>query len=177
MTFVSFIVIALSSTVFAWLLLSLFVVFPAYKSFQQQAAKTSLARCLRKLNEDALKNGKIQHGDYLHDSIYKAVFTGLVVDKRLISVKNWGTAYTRKDELRLRRFQREMQNLDEETVKIFDQATFSLAKLVWLNNLVRFPLKAALHRKEREEYLIKTGQYIVVSEQQEESYESCMASA
>ncbi|MBM9519246.1 hypothetical protein JWG39_05350 [Desulforhopalus vacuolatus] len=167
MTFLSFVLVALVSTTIAFVCLELFVVWPAAKSYYQQATKTSLSRCLRFLNEKALKNGKIKDGEYLHDIFYKTVLRTLVADKSTIKVKGWSVKHTRKDELRFKKFQREINNLDEDTRKVVNRASCSIAKIVWLNNMVGLPLLIIKSEQKREEYLIRSGQYMAMSEKNE----------
>jgi hypothetical protein len=169
----TFILVAFISISVAYISLKFFFVFPAWKNFHIQKSKASLAKCLKLLNSDALPNGRISNGDYLHDRFYKMIFDVLMSDEHKITIytiKNF--KHSKNEEERRKEFRAEIERLDKETRVIIDNAIFSLGKIVFLQNLLVFPMlifKGNIERKKYKEKFVRSrvmrsAEYLTVRE-------------
>jgi hypothetical protein len=171
MSTIAFIVFAAISTAIAYALIQFCIVFPAWKRHRIQQATTSLSRCLNALNADALPNAKIRNGHYLHDRFYRLLFSVFRCDAPIIKSTAKMT-YDKKVETDMKRFRDEIDNLDDDTKAIIDEALSAITLLVFLHNPIKFFVcvvksimrQNAFKNQSLKKKMVRGGEYLTVND-------------
>jgi hypothetical protein len=151
--------------------LQLFVVFPAWRGYKIQKARTSLAKCFHVLNAGPFQTGIIANGDYLHDNFHTVVYKTLMNDElKILSTER--IVHTEAQEIKRLKFRNEIDALDDDLKETVNNAVFAMGTLIFLQNLIQFPtlfFKCALakelyDKQAREERMMRSGEYAVVDQ-------------
>lgn len=152
----------------AYLSVKLFIVFPAWKRYRIQKAKTTLSKCINRLNSDTLPHAKIMNGHYLHDKFYKLIFSIYTYGSPKI-VTTSGLRHDEKTEINRKSFRSEIEKLDHETKGIIDDSMQAISQILLFNNPVNFPLLIIKSTRElarfNRENMVRNAEYLTVSEQ------------
>lgn len=127
--------VAIVSSCLAFVGLILFTLFPAWKRAKIAEALVVLARCCKKLDQNALINGRIQQGQYLHDNFYKLIYSILLYKinlKTSLLVKKIDDHDLECAKI----FRREIDSLDKETRDTVNQAMVNILIILFLRSPV-----------------------------------------
>ncbi len=138
MSILTFFVVALASVLITIVYLTVTMILPAFKSAKIQESLVALTQCLTHLSRGPFAEGEITNGGYLHDRFYKM---GFMVLTHKVNLK-FGVlrSLTSGSEVGIKKFHREMQNLDPETRQSVVSAVRAMAKILWLRNPLIFTL-------------------------------------
>jgi len=165
--FTAFAVVCLAT---AYLFVKLTIVLPAWKQYRIQCAKTTLSRCINRLNNDTLPQAKIRNGHYLHDNFYKLIFAIYTSGSPKI-VSTSGIKHDEKTEKNRKAFRSEIENLDHETKTIIDDSMIAITQILFFNNPLRFPLFFIKSTREtsrfNRENMVRNAEYLTVSEKKD----------
>lgn len=168
MSLVTFVLFAVVTSFAAYIALRIIVVYPAKKKYQMQDAYTTLAKGIKELNIDALPTGTIKNGDHLHDKFYLSIFQ-IYMQKQFKMKICREVEITRKGEEDLKQFRAEVENLPPEVKKTIVTCLFSIGKLLFLHNPIKYPLTVFKYIKSRRKYdaslhddLVESGERVLI---------------
>jgi hypothetical protein len=151
----TFFIVAVTSSFVAFIWQYIFNVFPAQRSALIAECLAVLAKCVTKINREALLNSRIRNGHYLHDRLYKSLFC-VLTHKVNLKINMLGhVKYDDETEKERRKFRKEIDSLDEETRKLINNAIFSMAKILLVRNPLVFILLCAKSQKVQRDFKSK----------------------
>lgn len=155
----TFLFVAVISSSVAFLWQYMFHVFPAQRSAKIAECLSVLAKCVTKINRDALLNSRIQNGHYLHDKLYKSLFCVLTHKINLKFSMLHHVKYDEETEKERRKFRKEIDSLDKDTREIINNAIFSMAKILLIRNPLIFILLCTKAQQEQRDFKSKKIKY------------------
>jgi len=154
----------------AYLLVKVTIVLPAWKQYRIQRAKTTLSKCINRLNSDTLPQAKIRNGHYLHDKFYKLIFAVYTSGSPKI-VSTTGIKHDEKTERNRRAFRSEIEKLDNETKAIIDDSMLAISQILFFNNPLSFPLLFIKSTREMSRFnranMVRNAEYLTVSDKKD----------
>ena len=157
----SFLIVAISSTLIAFLYQLIHHVYPAYRRVKIAESLSILAKCVKKLDKDALPNAVIKNGDYLHDKFYKLIFCVLTHKANLNQSVLDNIKINKNSEKERLKFLSEIESLDDEMKEIINQSKFAIAKILFFRNPVLFTRTCMKTMKKKRAYhMSNTKEYV-----------------
>lgn len=138
MNFEAFMYVAIVSIAGTFLWQMYFYVLPAYKKALIAESLVSLASGVKRFNQKALGDGEVKKGSYLHDKLYRVLYSVLIhkTDLRFKALSH--VRYDEETEKGVQKIRQELDALDEETKCHIYDAIYAMSKILIIRNPVVF---------------------------------------